>query len=413
MSGFDVEKARAQFPALNREIDGQRPVFFDGPGGTQVPQRVLDAMVGYLGAYNSNLFDSPFFAVQKTHEVVREARVAAAAFVNAPRAEDIIFGASMSALTSHMSRSIAAEWQEGDEIIVTALDHYANVSFWQRVAEERGVTCHVVHVKVPDCTLDYEHLERLVSEKTRLVAFTLASNVSGSRVDAQRVIKAAKAVGALTYADSVHAAAHFLPDVQALDCDFLACSAYKFCGPHLGILYGRQEHLKRLRPYKVEPASHEPPECWEMGTKSFEALSGFTAAIHYMVSFNNHSSLRESLKAFYKDIFAYEQGWSRRFLERAGDIEGMRIYGLNDVDQVAARSPTFAFTIEGYHPKAVSDHLAHAGIATGFGNFYAQGLIEALDLAEEGGVVRAGCVHYNTLDELERFFEVLSGCCSA
>lgn len=407
MAFFDIQHIRSHFPALHQQVEGRTPIFLDGPGGTQVTQSVLDAMSEYLGLYNSNLMNSPFFAVKKTHEVVAEARQKAAAFVNAPQPESMIFGASMSALTAHLSRSISREWQAGDEIIVTALDHYSNVSFWKMAAEDKGVTCHIAPIRTEDCTLDTEALEKLISPKTKLIAFTLASNVTGSRTDAERIIEAAKAVGALTYVDSVHAAPHFLPNVQALDCDFLACSAYKFGGPHLGFVYGRLGLLRKLTPYKVEPAPSTPPECWEMGTKSFEALAGLSACIDYMASFHENRPLREALIAFYHDVAQHEQQLAERFIHRAENVKGMKIYGITDKTRCHKRSATFGFRIEGKDPLDISNRLAEAGISTGSGHFYAKGVIDALELADKGGIVRAGFVHYNTGEELDALFEVL------
>lgn len=281
---FDPQKIRPLFPALNIQTGGVAPVYFDGPGGTQVPKVVIDAMGAAMAGGSCNTMNSPFFAVQKSHDIVREAREKGAAFVNAESPDEIVFGANMSTITAHISRSVAREWKPGDEIILTALDHFANVSYWTQAAEDRGVKVHIVPVRPDDCTLDYERYESFLSGKTKLVAFTLASNVCGSLSDAKRIIRAAHNVGAMTYADAVHYAPHMLPDVRGLDCDFLACSPYKFYGPHLGMLYGKIEHLKRLKPYKVALAPDAPPECWETGTKSFEALAGFNASIDYIAS---------------------------------------------------------------------------------------------------------------------------------
>lgn len=407
MTVLNLQKIRAHFPALNQQVDGVTPIFLDGPGGTQVPKAVPEAMVNYLQYSNSNLLNSQFFAVKRTHELVAQARSKAAAFVNAPRADDIIFGQSMSAITAHLSRSISREWNAGDEIIITALEHYSNASFWQRAAVDRGITCHIVKMKPDDCTLDYQHLESLISPKTKFIAFTLASNVTGSRTDAARIIAAAKTVGALTYVDSVHAAPHYLPDVQALGCDFLACSAYKFYGPHLGFVFGKQEHFERLVPYKVEPAPSTSPECWEMGTKSFEALAGLSATIDYMASYHEAPNLRQSLQKFYDELFIYEQSLSQHFLQKAQTVTGMKIYGITDISKLDARTPTFGFTLEGHTPQTISDYLAAANIITGAGNFYAKGVMDSLGLSETGGIVRAGCVHYNTIDEINRLFTVL------
>lgn len=405
---FDPETVRGQFPALMQKIGGVTPVFFDGPGGTQVPKSVTDAMTDYLARGNSNLSDNPFSRVQATHEVVDAARRNAAAFVNGS-AQEIVFGPNMTTITAHLSRSIAQEWKAGDEIIVSELDHYSNVSFWVQEAQNRGVKVHHVPVRVEDCTLDMDYLESALSEKTRLVSFTLAANICGSRTDAARIIGAAKRAGALTYVDSVHAAVHFLPDVKDLDCDFLACSAYKFFGPHLGFVFAKAEHLARLTPFKVAPASDVPPERWETGTKSFEALAGFNGTISYLNNINKISDLRVSLKKLYQDISAYEQAWSRRFLERASALKTMKIYGITDAAKTAARAATFAFTLGDKSPQDVVAHLASKQIAAGAGNFYARGVTDALGLTDKGGVVRVGCVHYNTFAEMDRLFEALEG----
>jgi cysteine desulfurase family protein (TIGR01976 family) len=406
MQMFDPYSVRHHFPALNQVVRGSHPVFLDGPGGTQVPQMVLDAMVDYLGHSNSNLLATPFFAVERTHGVVKDARSKAAAFVNG-QPDNIVFGSSMTTLTSQISRAISTEWQAGDEIIVSDLDHYSNVSFWRRAAADRGVTCHTVRVDTDECTFDYDHYESLLSPKTKLVAFTLAANICGSRTDAHRIIKAAKSVGAMTYVDSVHAAPHFLPDVQDLDCDFLACSVYKFCGPHLAFVHGRADHLARLPAYKVEPASELAPEKWETGTKSFEALAGLNACIDYLASGGSAGDLRARLKSVYSQIISYEQEWSRQFLVHARKIEGMKIYGITDPARVQERSPTFAFTIKGRSSADIANHLAWHNIGAGAGHFYARGVTDALGLTESGGLVRVGCVHYNTLEELERLFAAL------
>lgn len=404
MQAFDPEKIREQFPALNQTVEGVAPIFFDGPGGTQVPGRVMKAMADYLSHANSNLLNSPFFGVQNTHKVVNEAREHAAAFFNAPSPKDIVFGANMSTITAHMSRSISREWNEGDEIILTGLDHYANVSYWRMAAQDRGVKVHVVNVLKDDCTLDYKHLESLISKKTKFVAFTMASNVCGSLTDVARVVKLAKQVGAMTYADAVHYAPHFLPDVQALGCDFMACSPYKFYGPHLGMLYGKSEHLRRLTPYKVELAASEPPECWETGTKSFEALAGFNAQIDYLASLGEGKNLREKLQSYYARIGAFERNWAAEFIKRASTHKGLTVHGITDLKRLDQRTATFAVTLDGVAPQVLSDHLARHFIATGAGHFYGKGVTDAIGVP---AIVRIGCVHYNTFAEMDRFFEVL------
>ncbi len=404
---FDPSAIRGLFPALNQTVNGVTPVFFDGPGGTQVPKTVLDAMEKYLGHSNANLLSSPFFAVQETHRIVKEARAHAAVFVNAPSAENIVFGANMSTITAHFSRSISRDWKPGDEIIVTALDHFANVSFWQQAAEDKGVICHVVKIKAPECTVDYDHFEKLISKKTKLIAFGAASNVCGTLSDVARTMKLAKSVGAMTYLDWVHAAPHYLPDVQAIDCDFMALSAYKFFGPHLGLLYGKREHLERLKPYKVSVALDSIPDKWETGTKNFEALAGFIASIEYIASLGEGSSLREKLVSSYARVAIYEQGWGKQFLRDMQHIKGLKVYGITDVARLHERTSTFALTLEGHAPLEVSDHLAKHMISAGAGNFYGNGITDALGLTDKGGIVRVGCIHYNTLEETDRLLQAL------
>lgn len=408
---FDASAIREKFPALMQSIRGSAPVFLDGPGGTQVPKSVISAMGQYLETGNSNLLDSSFYAVQHTHDLVQEAREKAAAFVNAQNSDSIVFGANMTSITAHVSRSIANEWKSGDEIIVTALDHQANVSFWQRLAEEKGVTCHIALFNAQSCTLGYEHFETLINDKTKLIAFTLASNACGSITqDAVKIINTAQSVGALTYVDAVHYAPHILSDVQALGCDFLVCSAYKFFGPHLGFLYAKDEHLQRLKSYKVAAATNMSPECWETGTKSFEALAGFTATIDYLANLSQNTEdrgIRERLLSSYKEIKRYEESLSQAFLERLTNFKNVDLHGISNIKEVGKRTPTFALTFKNKPVKEVSDFLASNNISTGYGHFYAKGFTDALGVTDTGGVLRVGLLHYNTLEEIDRFFEVI------
>jgi cysteine desulfurase family protein (TIGR01976 family) len=405
MKPFDPSEVRHLFPALNQKINSASPVFFDGPGGTQLPGSVIDAMSGYMRGGISNLINSPFFTVQKTRNVVKDAREKGAAFFNAKSPSEIILGANASTINAHLSRSVSHEWHAGDEIIVTELDHYSNVSYWKMAAEDRGITCHSVRIKPGDCTLDYGHFESFLSKKTKFVAFTMASNTCGSLTDAARIVKAAKDVGAMVYADAVHYAPHFLPDVQKLGVDFMATSPYKFFGPHMGMVYGKREHLERLKPYKVEPAACHAPECWETGTPNFEGLAGFGAAIDYIASLGEGATLRDRLQSSYTRIGVYEQEWSRRFLKRAEEIEGLRIWGITDPARVHERTATFAVTLNGHSPLEVSDHLAQKNIVTGAGSFYGVGVTNAI--GQKDGIVRVGCVHYNTFEEMDRLFQAL------
>lgn len=407
LSPLDITSIRQQFPALNQKIAGSVPVFFDGPGGTQVPRTTLDSMIHYLGKSNSNLADNPFFAVQETLDIVKKAREYASALINAPNPNNIVFGANMSSITAHVSRSIAKEWNAGDEIIVTDLDHFSNVSFWKQIAKDRGVICRTVRVNPETCTLDYDHFKSLISEKTRLVAFTLASNVSGSVTQPQSIIDTAKHMGVMTYVDAVHYTPHFLPDVQQLDCDFLVCSSYKFFGPHLGILYGKETHLNRLQPYKVEPAVNTAPDCWETGTKNFEGLAGLIATIDYLASHTKGETLRNRLEQFYNQISEHEKMWADIFLEHCKSIPSLKIWGHQHPSAKGVRTPTFAMTFKNHKPQDIASFLGRNNIGTGANHFYAQGLIDTLRLTDKGGVLRVGAMHYNTLAEIDHFFAIL------
>jgi cysteine desulfurase family protein (TIGR01976 family) len=407
MRPFEPLEIRRSFPALNQKINGTMPVFFDGPGGTQIPETVTQAMTDYMMGGTSNLIKCNFFNVRRTREIVADAREKGRAFFNARASNEIIFGANMSTITAHLSRSISREWQPGDEIIVTNLDHFANISYWKQAAEDRGVKWHAVPIHPEDCTLDYKHFEGLINKKTKFIAFTLASNVCGSLSDAKRIMKMAKSVGAMTYADAVHYAPHYLPDVQDLGCDFMASSPYKFFGPHLGMVYGKAEHLERLRAYKVEVAATEIPGCWETGTPNFEAQAGFGASIEYLSLLGQGKTLREKLETSYARIGAYEQEWSRQFLARAKQDDRVTVWGITDPARVKERTSTFAITVDGFKSQDVSDHLANNHIVTGPGSFYGNGVTDALGLTSKGGVVRVGCVHYNTIGEMEMLFEAI------
>lgn len=409
MSTLNLDQIRSQFPALQQTVEGQTPIFFDGPGGAQVSQSVLSAMVAYLGRYNANL-GGAYFSSHKTVELMADARQAAADFYNANTTEEIIFGANATTLTFTMSRAIARDWQAGDEIIVTALDHYSNVSPWVLAAEEKGVTVHQVRVNEADCTLDLDHLSQLLNDKTRLVACTYASNTMGSVVDMQTVMALVKQKStAITYIDAVHYAPHQLIDVQELGCDLLVSSAYKYFGPHLGVLFGRADVLAKLKPYKVAPAKDIDPNRWETGTQNYEALAGFIAAIDYLASLATDGTLtrREQLVNAYQQINLHEQQLSALFLNRINSYPNIKVFGIHATDRLADRTPTFAFRIEGIAPRKVSEFFGTQHICIWDGNFYAQGLYEQLGLTEVGGVVRVGCMHYNTAEEIERFFSVL------
>ncbi|ALO43551.1 cysteine desulfurase-like protein [Pseudoalteromonas phenolica] len=405
---MELQKLRRQFPALMQQVSGQSPIFLDGPGGSQVPQSVLSAMSAYLGYYNSNL-GGAFFSSDKTVSLMDNARQAVADLLNAPSKEQIVFGANMTSLTFSFSRAISRDWQAGDEVIVTNADHFSNVSSWRQAAEDKGALVHAVKINEADCTLDLAHYKSLLNDKTKLVAVTYASNTTGSINDIKQIVELAHQVGALVYVDAVHYAPHELIDVQALNCDFLACSAYKFFGPHVGIVYGKREHLESFTPYKVEPAKDVIPGRWETGTQSFEGLAGLIAAIDYIASLSDlpeSTPRRERLAQAFAHTKEHEMALSAYFLKRLADFPQIRLYGIEDESRLAERTPTFALTFEGLAPREVSAFLGKQHMCVWDGNFYAQGLCEQLGVMDKGGVVRIGCMHYNTIEELEKLFSV-------
>lgn len=406
---INVSAVRAQFPALNQTIDGRQPVFFDGPGGSHPSQGVLDAIVGYLATSSANL-GGAYFSSRQTEQTMQEAREAAKDLYHAKNANEIVFGANATSLSFMMSRALSKTWKSGDEIIVSALDHYSNVSPWIIEAEKAGVIVHQVRVNEFDCTLDFEHLNSLVNQKTRLFACTYASNTSGSIVDIKAATKLVKLKSsALSYIDAVHLAPHQLIDVQALDCDFLVSSAYKYFGPHLGVLFAKTHHLSLLHPDKVAPAKDVNPNRWETGTQNYEAMAGLSAAVNYISSLagEESGSRRNRLEIAYQNIAQHESELSRLFLEKIKTYPQIALYGITDEARLLERTPTFAFTIAGVKPRTVSEFFGERHVCIWNGHFYAQGLIEQLGLSESGGVIRVGCMHYNSLDEIEKFFILL------
>ena len=315
----------------------------------------------------------------------------------------------MTSLTFAMSRAIARTWEEGDEIILTRLDHDANITPWTMVAAERSVNVRWLDFHPEDGTLALESLPELLNERTRLLAVTHASNALGTIPDVARAIELAHQVGALVYVDAVHFAPHNLLDVRALDADFVVSSAYKYFGPHTGILYGKYEHLERLAAYKVRPAPADPPGKWETGTQSFESLAGITAAVDYLATLagDGGSDLRSRLADGMERLKRYESSLSQHFLEGATTVPGLCVYGLTDVERLDERTPTFAVSLEGYSPAEVATHLGEQGIFVWHGHYYAVAVMERLGLLDEGGLVRIGFAHYNTPEEVARVLDAL------
>jgi cysteine desulfurase family protein (TIGR01976 family) len=403
---FNPDLLRPQFPALQQTLSGRPVIYLDGPGGTQTPERVIDAMAGYLRAGGSNL-GGPFLTSERSEVVMAAGRRAMAAFYNA-RPEEIVFGQNMTSLTFSLSRALAQRWQPGDEIVLTRLDHDANISPWLLAAKERGVTVRWLDFHPADTSLALEELPALLNERTQLLAITHASNAVGTIPDVARAVRLAHEVGALVYVDAVHAAPHQLIDVQALACDFLVSSAYKYFGPHTGILYGRYRLLEELPAFKVRPSPPEPPEKWETGTQSFESIAGVAAAIDYLASLGpGEGSLRERLAGAMASVKAYEMGLSARFLQGAAAIPGLRVYGITDVERLDERTPTFAVSLEGYSAGEVAAALGRQGIFVWSGHYYAVAVMERLGLLEQGGLVRIGFVHYNTPAEVDAVLTAL------
>ena len=409
MTAFDVEALRRRFPALAIE-DGGRPVaLFDGPGGTQVPESVVAAVADYYRTANAN-HDGPFLTSRRSDAVAHEAHQAMADMLGAASADEIKFGANMTSLTFHVSRSIAATMAPGDEIVVTILDHEGNVGPWNAIAADRDLVIRTVDIRESDVTLDLATLDAVLGPRTKLVAVGYASNAVGTINPVAEIIRQAHAVGAWTYVDAVQAAPHLPIDVQALDTDFLACSAYKFFGPHAGILYGKAAILDAIPAYKLRPAFDR----FETGTGNFEGLAAVTAAVEYLadvgVAYGGAGAgdpRRGRILAGMGAIGGYEMGLFGRLMDGLEEIPGLRLYGITDRARFSERTPTAAFTLEGIAPRAIAEALGADGIAVWDGDFYATGLIERLGLAESGGVVRIGLTHYNTAGEIDRLLDAL------
>ncbi len=416
MPAFDADALRSEFPALARQQDGRPVVFLDGPGGTQVPQRVIDAVAGYLRDTNANA-GGAFTTSRDSDAMTEEAHAAVADFLGAGSPDEIKFGYNMSTLTLHIGRSIGATLTAGDEIVVTTLDHEANVSTWRAMAADRDVTVHTVDIDPDDVTLDLEDLESKLGPRTKLVAVGYASNAVGTVNPVREIVARAHEVGALTYVDAVAYAPHGPIDVLDLDTDFLVCSAYKWFGPHLGALYGKAEVLDRLPAYKVRPAHDR----FETGTAAFELIAGTLAATDYLRDVGRSygdvtgapgaghgSERRRELVAGMVAIAAYERALVTRLIDGLEAIGGVVIHGITDRARFGSRVPTVSVSIERVLPRAAAEALGRDGIYTWDGDFYATGLIERLGKAEAGGVLRLGLVHYNTAAEVDRTLEAVA-----
>jgi cysteine desulfurase family protein (TIGR01976 family) len=402
---FPITAVRSQFPALSRQVNGRAAVYFDGPAGSQTPIRVVDAMRSYMLEHNAN--HGGLFATSIENDaLLHEAQHAAADFVGAIDAQAIVFGANMTTLTFAFSRALAQTWGPGDEVIVTDLDHDANVTPWVLAARDRGATVKRVRIRPEDCTLDLGDFESTLSRRTRLVAVGCASNAVGTINPVKRIADTAHEVGAEVFLDAVHYAPHDLIDVRAWGCDYLVCSAYKFFGPHVGILWGRRERLEALTPYKVRPAANDCPDRWMTGTPNFEGIAGTRAAIDYLVDLGEGADRRAKLRSAFGRIRAHERELTLHLLGRLAELPDVRVLGISDAKRVDERVPTASIVHRKREAKAVAAHLAANGIFVWHGNMYALRLSESLGL-EPHGMTRIGLLHYNTAAEVDRLIEAL------
>ncbi len=406
---LDVAWVRSQFPSLETQVDGQTAAFLDGPAGTQTPLQVISAIQNYLKHSNANTHGA-FLTSRRSDEVIADTRAAMGDFFYCDPGE-VMFGPNMTTLTFAMSRAIGRELRAGDEILLTRLDHDANFSPWKAL-EEKGVVIQVADVHEEDCTLDLEDLKSKLTHRTKLVALGYASNAVGTINPVREITRLAHAAGAMAFIDAVHYAPHGLTDVKELDCDFLVCSAYKFFGPHMGVLYGRREHLEQLQPYKVRPAAEQIPERWETGTQAHELIAGIGAAVEYIAGVGRYSdpaakTRRQALAAAYGATVAHERRLIARLIEGLQTIPSVRIYGITDPKRFEGRCSTLSLRVGEHPPKAIAQFLGKRGIFTWDGNYYALNLSERLEVESKGGMLRIGLVHYNTLEEVNRLLESL------
>ncbi len=413
MSALNINYIRSQFPALSSANDAAAPIFMDNPGGTQVPQVVIDAMVDCLVHSNSNL-GGAFATSERAGAVVSDAHIAMMDFMNANSPREIVIGQNMTTLTLHISRSIGRSFSEGDEIIVTKMEHDANVSPWLLMARDHGLTVKVLPFNRETFEFDMDELDKLLSPRTKLVAFNHASNMTGTINDVKAVVKRAHDVGALVYVDSVQYAPHGVIDVQDLGCDFLVCSPYKFFGPHMGVLWGREDLLMALEPYKLRAAAESLPDRFETGTLSHEGMAGITATIDYFAAigrdhadqiyhsrYDQFGERRQNLCAALDYLTDYEIPLTRSLIEGLSSLPGVKIHGITNPNAMNLRVPTVSFTAEGHHPKTIAASLGKQSIQVWDGHNYALGPVEYLGLMDGGGVVRVGLAHYNTMEDVD------------
>ena len=408
---LDIQACRSQFPALSRRVADQPAVFFDGPAGSQTPQSVIDAVADSMAHRNAN--HGGLFATSIESDAdLREAHRAVADLLGADDPDCVAFGPNMTTLTFALSRALARTWNPGDEVLLSRLEHDANVTPWVLAADDAGATVRYVEFDRTDCTLDLDDLRSKLTPRTRLVAIGCASNAVGSINPVAEICDLAKEAGALTFLDAVHYAPHALMDVTGWGCDFLCCSAYKFFGPHIGVMWGRRALLEELTPYKLRPASDDLPDRWMTGTQSHEGIAGTAAAVEYLADLGravtpDSGDRRAALRSAFSAIGDYERSLTRRLLAGLAELDAVKVWGITDPVRLGERLPTVSITHARILPTEMAAELGRQGIFVWHGNYYALPLTEALDLEPEG-MVRIGLLHYNTEEEVDRLLDALS-----
>lgn len=408
-STFNVERVRSQFPSLSRTLDGKQAIYFDGPAGSQVPRSVVDRISDCMLHHNANR-SGRFVTSREVDEIMNHCHQVFCDFVGAASPESIAFGPNMTSLTLQFSRALAKEWRPGDRILVSSLDHDANFTPWVLAAKDAGAEVKVIRIRTSDATLDLASLDELLNERTRLVAVTAASNAVGSLTPIREIAKRVHSVGAELFVDAVHMAPHKSMDVTDWNCDYLVCSAYKFFGPHIGVLYGRKDRMQSLIPYKLRPAPDSLPGRWMTGTQNHACIAGAAAAVDYMASLSpipaDHQNRRERLIDAMSIISNYETELISKLLEGLLSIPRLKVFGITDPNRMSERAPTVSFQVAGAKSIEVAQRLGDQGVFAWHGNYYALPLTESLG-TEPAGMVRLGCMHYNTLEEVERTLDLL------
>lgn len=408
-STFNVERVRSQFPSLSRMLDGKQAIYFDGPAGSQIPRSVVDRISDCMLHHNANR-SGRFVTSREVDAIMKHCHQVFCDFVGAASPESIAFGPNMTSLTLQFSRALSQEWRPGDRVLVSSLDHDANFTPWVLAAKDAGAEVKVIRIRTSDATLDLASLDELLNDRTRLVAVTAASNAVGSLTPLREIAQRVHSVGAELFVDAVHMAPHKSMDVTDWNCDYLVCSAYKFFGPHIGVLYGRKDRMQSLIPYKLRPAPDNLPGRWMTGTQNHACIAGAAAAVDYIASLSpipaDHQNRRERLIDAMSIISNYETELISKLLEGLMSIPRLKVFGITDPNRMSERAPTVSFQVAGATSIEVAQRLGDQGVFAWHGNYYALPLTESLG-TEPAGMVRLGCMHYNTLEEVERTLDLL------